>query len=209
MINMKRILFICSLLICSSITKAETSALETFDANLYGWLEFVKNDGSAIIKDGVMKLEGKVDLSSFFTPSSNIITSCYAPINPRENFIYKCDAIAKRINDAGYFGLIFDYMDDYNYSVFFIGKGDKNAEVIYNRVVDGELVGMRSADLKLKQKRKAEFHFEIRALHDKVVFNCNEMQVMEIRYCPIRCSGIGFCVRGKQSVDFDNVVFIQ
>ena len=207
---MKRIIIICSLLICAAVANAQN--VETFDSNTFGWIESVQKDGSAIIVEGVMRLEGKNaldDIWSLKAGSSQIITSCYAPFDPQKNFTFKCDAVAKKINDKGFFGLIFDYMDDYNYSAFYILKGDKNAKVIYHRLKDGKIVGCRSADLKLMEKKNAAFAFELRSSFDRVEFYCNDMKAMEVRYNPVQYCGVGFGVFGQQSVDFDNVQFIQ
>lgn len=207
---MKRIIIICSLLICAAAVNAQN--VETFDSNKFGWLESVEKDGSAIITEGVMRLEGKNALDDIYIVKSDysqVVTSCYAPFDPQKNFTFKCDAIAKKINDKGYFGLIFDYMDNYNYSAFYILKGDKNAKVMYNRVKDNEIIGYRFADLKLNQKKNAAFAFELRSSFDRVEFYCNDMMAMEVRYNPIQYCGIGFAVFGQQTIDFDNVQFIQ
>ena len=207
---MKRIIIICSLLICAAVANAQN--VETFDSNTFGWIESVEKDGSAIIVEGVMRLEGKNALDDIWNlkaGSSQIITSCYAPFDPQKNFTFKCDAVAKKINDKGFFGLIFDYMDDYNYSAFYIFKGDKNAMVLYQRVKDNEIIGQRLSDLKLKEKKNAAFAFELRSSFDRVEFYCNDMKAMEVRYNPVQYCGVGFGVFGQQSVDFDNVQFIQ
>ena len=207
---MKRIIIICSLLICTAAVNAQN--VETFDSNKFGWLESVEKDGSAIITEGVMRLEGKNALDDVWNlkaGESHVMTSCYAPYDPQKNFTFKCDAVAKKINDKGYFGLVFDYMDNYNYSVFYIFKGDKNAMVLYHRVEKGEIIGERLVDLKLKQKKNAEFAFELKSSFDRVEFYCNDMKAMEVRYNPITYCGIGFAVFGQQTVDFDNVQFIQ
>ena len=207
---MKRIIIIDSLLICAAAVNAQN--VETFDSNKFGWLESVEKDGSAIITEGVMRLEGKNaldDVWSLKAGESQVMTSCYAPFDPQKNFTFKCDAVAKKINDKGYFGLVFDYIDNYNYSVFYIFKGDKNAMVLYHRVKGGEIIGERLADLKLKQKKNAEFAFELKSSFDRVEFYCNDMKAMEVRYNPIKYCGIGFAVFGQQTVDFDNVQFIQ
>ena len=210
---MKKIIAICTLLICIATTHAQN--IETFDSNKYGWIETVKKNGSAIITEGVMRLECNVTLADLInqTPLSErtMQTSCYAPFDPKQNFTFKCTAIAKKVNTNGSFGLIFNYMDDYNYSAFYIGRLplQKNAVVIYQRVVDNEIVGQRISDLKLNSKKNVEFKFELRSMFDRLEFYGNEMKIMEVRYNPIEYSGIGFGVYGEQTVDFDNVEFIQ
>ena len=209
---MKKNIAICMLFMSVAIAHAQN--IETFDSNRFGWVEAVYKDKSAVITEGVMRLECKQTLASLLslTPSERMIqTSCYAPFDPKLNFTFKCTAVAKKVNAEGFFGLIFNYMDDYNYSAFYIGREplQKNAVVIYDRVVDNKIVGRRVSELKLTSKKNAEFDFELKSSFDRLEFHCNEMKVMEIRYNPIQYSGIGFGVYGQQTVDFDNVEFIQ
>ena len=206
---MKRILFICTLLLCTTAMQAQIT--DTFDNNKFGWQEFSQKSGSAIIEDGVLKLIGKNPIEDLLTikPASIITSSCYGPIDPRSNFEIKCTAIAKKINDKGYFGIIFDYKDDSNYSAFFICKGEKNARVVYQKIEKNEIAGQRSSEMKLSSKRKAEFDFSIKSTFNDIKFICNDMTVMEIRHHSPQYSGFGFLVIGQQEVDFDNVEFIQ
>ena len=206
---MKKYLFIIALLACSVAANAQI--VETFDSNKFGWQEFSQKDGSALIMDGVLKLKGKNPLEDIWSVKehSDVQSTCYAPIDPQKNFEIKSTAIAKKINDKGFFGVIFDYKDDGNYSAFYISEGDKNAIVLYQRLYERRIVGRRFTELKLQTKRKAEFDFSIKSTYDDIQFFCNGMKVMEVRHQLPQFTGFGFAVIGQQEVDFDNVEFIQ
>jgi hypothetical protein len=206
---MKKIVVICLLLV--SVTVAKAQFVETFDSNKFGWQEYVTKTGGAIITEGVMRLENKSALAGILNPGSEVVTSCYPPFDPQKNFIFKCDAKMKRLDFGSYFGIIFDYMDDYNYSVFYITKSlsANAATVVYKRVVENRIVGYRYSDIKLTQKKNLEFNFELKSMFDKLEFYCNNMKAMEIRYNPVKHCGIGFSIAGALVVDFDNVSFVQ
>ena len=207
---MKKIIAICLLLVCA--TTASAQFVETFDSNKFGWQEYVTKNGGAMITEGVMRLENKMSILGLVDPNSATVTSCYAPFDPRKNFTFKCDASTKKLNVGPYFGIIFDYVDNYNYSVFYISKSlfdANNATVLYQRVVENRVVGQRMADLKLTQKKNLEFHFELKSMFDRIEFYCNDMKAMEVRYNPITHCGRGFGVFGPMTVDFDNVSFEQ
>lgn len=206
---MRKYLLIVALLSVSMMASAQVS--DTFDTNKYGWQEYAQKDGSALIVDGVMRLVGNNPLENAWTISSRSViqSTCYAPIDPQKNFEIKSTAIVKKISNKGFFGVVFDYKDDGNYSCFYIQKGDKNAIVMYERVYETRVVGRRYTELKLPAKRKAEFDFKIKSNYNDIQFICNDMTVMEVRHQQPQFTGFGFIVIGQQEVDFDNVEFIQ
>lgn len=207
---MKKMIVLMSLLICTTSIPAQM--VEDFESNTWGWSESVQKDGQAIITEGVMMLVGKNEIDdewSYKRGTSTVLTSCYAPFDPTRDFTYKCVAKAKAINNKGYFGLIFNYKDDLNYSAFYILKGDKNARVVYENVEGGELIGRRIEDLKLYKKKNVEFNFEIKNTYDKTEFYCDNVKAMEVKYKQVESSGIGMIVIGKQTLEFDSVEIIQ
>ena len=205
---MKKFILLTVLLVSTATLNAQYKIHDTFDDNKFAWTEIVTKDTKALIEEGVMRLQGKNDLESKKT--SVAMTSCYAPLDPTKNFTIKCKSNVRKLNSDGYFGIIIDYMDDYNYSAFYLEKGDKNNAIVsYERVVDGELVGSRKSDLKLQAKKDINIEFEIRSLLDKLQFYCNGMQTIEIRYNPIKYTGMGFIVFGDIQVDFDDLEIIQ
>ncbi len=182
-----------------AMTQLKAQIIDTFDSNMLGWTEVVGKEGSAIITEGVMRLDSKI----------SALTSTYAPIDPTKNFEMKATAVVKKFNYDGHFGLIVDYKDDYNYSCFCIQKKDKDAVVIYERWQDHVVVGRRMADFKIEGKKNVQFDFLLKSRFDELELVINNMSVIKIKYSPIRHSGIGFVAFNEQTIDFDNLEFIQ
>ena len=206
---MRKYLLIMVLLAGSMMANAQI--VETFDSNKFGWQEYSQKDGSALVIDGILRIKGNNPIENAWSLSSRsvILSTCYAPIDPQKNFEIKSTALAKKISDKGFFGVIFDYKDDGNYSSFYIQKGDKNAIVIYEREYENRVVGRRYTELKLPSKRNAEFDFILKSSYNDIQFICNDMKVMEVRHQHPQFTGFGFIVIGQQEVEFDNVEFIQ
>lgn len=205
---MKKIILLSVLLVSSMTLYAQNKMQDTFDDNKLGWTETVTKDTKALIEEGVMRLQGKNAIGD--KKESIAITSCYIPIDPTANFTIKCRGKVKKLNSNGYFGILIDYMDDYNYSAFYIMKGEQNNGVVmYNRVINGELVGKRVSDVKFHAKKDITMEFEIKSLYEKLEFKCNGMQVVEIRYNPIKYAGMGFAVFGDIQIDFDDLEILQ
>ncbi len=186
---------------------------DSFDSNVMGWTEISSKEGEAVIKEGVMHLEGKNSGSGLSEalwgvpskPASQIITSCYAPFDVKKNFELSCKATVKKINENNMVGILFDYYDDYNFRAFVID----DEVAYYFSYTEGDLTGFKSNLLKLKDKKKADIEFRIKSTYNKIEFIVNNMQALEIRYAELISSGIGLYVRGAQVADFDNFEVIQ
>lgn len=182
---------------------------EDFESNSLGWTEISGKTGEAIIKDGVMHIEGKNKGGSTiwgaYKAPSFIETHCYPGIDATKNFTIKCDAIAKRINDNGAFGIILDYFDNGNFVAFIVDKDKAYLQRYYNN----NLIGMIENDLKIKDKKNTKLKFEIKSTYKKLEFFINDMLAIEARHIDITSNGFGFYVFGEQIVDFDNLEFMQ
>ncbi len=200
------------------MTAAAVSAqtyVDTFDSNELGWTELTGDEGEAIIKSGVMHVEGKnKGGESLFTAltgiggykePSYIETHCYAPVDVTKDFEISCDAYVKKVDDSNTFGIIIDYLDEGNFVFFSISEGRAS---MY-RYKDFELVGRMRNDIKLKSQRRAEVKLALKCTFNKIEFFVNDMKALECRYLPLMSNGIGFYVYGKQTVEFDNLTIRQ
>ncbi len=181
-----------------AVITANAQIVDTFDTNEYGWTETSADDGEALIMDGKMHVEGK-------NSESRISTHCYAPLDIENDFEIKCDAFVKSVSEKNEFGLIVNYRDDYNFIVFRVTEG----AALYERFVDGKLVGRFGNTIKLKSQKKTELKLGLKSTFNKLEFYVNDMKALELRYFPLETTGVGFYVYGKQSIDFDNLEFIQ
>lgn len=204
---MKKVFLIMAMAAGLSLSANAQSFKDTFDSNSLGWTEISGSDGEAVIKEGVLHLEGKKNGTNFYiyTPGSQIISSCYAPFDPKANFEIKCKAIVKKINEKNPIGMMVNYIDDYNFMAFTF---DEN-KVYYRELYEGNLVGYKENLLNLKGKRNAEVNISIRSTENKIEFFINNMRALELRYKPIMTTGIGFYVYGAQVADFDDLEIIQ
>lgn len=186
----------------TALTINAQSFKDTFDSNILGWTEISLKKGEAVIRDGVMHMESKED-------NKFIETHCYSNLDVTKNFEIKCDAIAKKISDDGDFGIILDYLDDGNFLAFTIFVDDKNYYASIRRYYNGDLVGKITNKIKISEKRNATLSFSLKSTYQKLQFYVNDMLAVERRYISLTSNGFGFFVFGKQTVDFDNVEFIQ
>ena len=197
---MKKLLV--AILALTALTINAQTFKDTFDSNSMGWTEISLKKGEAIIRDGVMHMAIKEE-------GQKVETHCFSTLDVSKNFEIKCDAIAKKISDDGIFGIILDYIDDGNYTAFVIYVYDKNYYASMQRYKEDRYIGGFSRQIKITEKRNAELNFSIKSTYQKLEFYVNDMKALEARFIPLTSNGFGFFVKGKQTVDFDNVEFIQ
>lgn len=169
---------------------------ETFDDNTMGWTEEVSSKGEALVKDGVLHLVSK---------GTEMMSSCYTNLDVKKNFEIKCNVNVKKIDAGNPIGIIFNYLDDYNYCLF----GIDEEMAYYKEYRDSKLVGYRRNSLKLQGKRKVELNFAIKSTYNRVQFEVNNMTAIELRFKPLISNGVGFYIVGNQTADFDNLEIIQ
>lgn len=192
---MKRFTNCLIALAISSLASAQV--MDDFETNKLGWNEFSSKTAQATITKGVMHLESKGDRDA--------ITYAYAPIDVTNNFEINIDALVKKVDDESCFGLIIDYLDDYNYTAFIVSEG--NAK--FMKVKEDKIVGQISSDIKLKEQKKASVKLTVKSSYQKVEFFVNGMKALERRFLPMESNGIGLFVAGKQKIDFDNLEIKQ
>jgi hypothetical protein len=194
--------FLVAILALTALTINAQTFKDTFDSNSMGWTETSLKKGEAVIKDGVLHMESK-------EAGQQLEIHCFSTLDVTKNFEIKCDAIAKKISDDGSFGVILDYVDDGNYIAFVIYVNDKDYYAAMLRYKENRYIGGFSKRIKITQKRNSELAFSIKSTYQKLQFYINDMMALEARFIPLTSNGFGFFVKGKQTVDFDNVEFIQ
>lgn len=196
----KTLLFIAAM---AATVLANAQFKDDFESNKMGWSEFVAKDGEATIKEGKLHLIGKKDISNDNT--SFIPTYCYAPFDFNKNFSIKAKVFAKKIDDENNFGIMFNYIDEYNFCAFIITED----YVYFRRVKEGRLVGFNRNGAKTKNLKKSDVNLEIKSTFNKVEFYINNVKVIEQKYIPMESTGIGFYVLGKGVADFDDLEITQ
>lgn len=201
-----RKLIIALLLLGTTAVNAQT-VKETFDSNTLGWTEISEDSGEAVIKDGIMHLEGNGSWGTSrwgFSQPIKIETHCYASLDVSKNFDIKFDAVAGRTK-KGYIGVMLDYIDSGNFIAFVF---DSNSAFLL-RYREGKLIGSIPNYFKMADKKDTKLSVLIKSTYQKLQFYINNMLAIEARYLPLTSNGFGFFVWGIQQVDFDNVEFIQ
>ncbi len=210
---MKKVFILVAVVMIATVAQAQQK--DTFDDNIWGWTEISGDDGEALIKSGVMHIEGKKSGGkSFFSAMTGIggtkepsfiETHCYAPFDVTRDFEISCNASVKKITDSNIFGIIIDYMDEGNFVVFSLCEGQATCV----RYKDFNIVGRIRQDVKLNKQKNADVKLAVKSTLNKVEFYVNDMKALEVRYLELISNGIGFYVFGKQTVDFDDVEIIQ
>lgn len=170
---------------------------DDFETNKLGWTEYSGDRSEAIISEGFMHLVSKNDDEAF--------TVCYPALDVTRNFEIKCDVLAKKIDDEKTFGLVIDYLDNYNYTVFLVTEG----MAYFKNVRENRVIGRSYAPIKLKEQKKATVELKIKSSYQKVEFYVNGMKALERRFLHMESNGIGFLAGGKQKIDFDNFEIVQ
>jgi len=171
---------------------------DDFESNRLGWNEVAYKNRSAIIQNGKMHLESKSD-------TATVLITAYAPVDPDLDFEMKCDAAVSKIEDGKYFGMVLDYKDDMNYTRFLLTADRVMAE----RYVEGRKTGSRHDNLKkFKSPKGATAVLAVRKKGDSMSLYVNDVKTIEVPW-PATNRGFGFCLIGKQAIDFDNLEIIQ
>ena len=134
-----------------------------------------------------------------------MISSCYPGIDVSKNFEVRAKIVAKTVNEKDSFGVIFNYLDDYNYNVLVI---DRKTAVLL-RIEKNEIIGYRVTDLKATSRRNAEYNLKIKSTYQDLEFYNNDVQVLRVRHLPMQYSGFGIYINGLQTIDVEEVEFIQ
>lgn len=193
---------IIALMAVLSFATAKAQVLDDFESNNFGWTESVGSNYEAIIKEGHLHLKGK---------SKPGISACYAPFDLSRPFELRCEAFVKSLTGSKNFGILIDYEDDDNYILFSITNENINVKYIK----EGKEAGHRTADLKIKSKKKTGMDFRLEYTLQKIVLYVNDVRAIEYqrRLEPgqfmLGTTGIGFYVDEDTEVDFDNLEIRQ
>ena len=201
----KTLLFIAAM---AATVLANAQFKDDFESNKMGWSEFIAKDGEATIKEGKLHLIGKKEISSNISSNdkpSFSSTYCYAPFDFNKNFSIKAKVFAKKIDDENNFGIMFNYIDEYNFCAFSITED----YVKFYRYKEGRLVGFNRNGAKTKNLKKNDVNLEIKSTFNKVEFYINNVKVIQQKYVPMESTGIGFYVLGKGVADFDDLEITQ
>jgi len=189
----------CILLIitASSVALAQNIIWQDdFNGN-QNWSEFeYKKQGSAFVKDGVLTIKCE--------ENNSFISKCRTNLNGSRSFSIQVDALSKSgLKEDVFFGLVVNYLDRKNYTVFAIEKG-----FAYFVECKNGLVVREDYDL-IKNTKAKSFTLELRKNGNRVVFVVNGEETLDLDQVDVFTSTIGLYVKGKAEVAFDNMIIKQ
>lgn len=195
---MKKIILLCFLsLAANTLVKAQNIIWQDdFNGN-NNWSEFeYKKQGSAFVKDGVLTIKCEED--------NTFISKCRTNLNGNRDFSIHVEAVSKSgLKEDMFFGLVVNYLDRKNYTVFAIEKGFAYFIECKNGIVVRE-----DYDL-IKNTKAKSFTLELRKTGNNVVFVVNGEETLDLDQVEIMTNIVGLYVKGKAEVAFDNLIIKQ
>lgn len=193
---MKKIFVSMMLVIASSVLFGQVSIKETFETNKYQWDEYFEKNCSSSIENGYLLLSNKVK-DTFITAVGDM------PINKERNFKAKFD-ITSKVSDDFWFGIVYNYEDESNYSCFLVKE--KRYKII-NRT-NGVSSTSRQGGIILKAGKERNIEFLIEKKGTRLIFNVDNMEVISISKV-LDFTTFGFYVDGNNSIKVTGVQIDQ
>ena len=152
-------------------------------------------------KRGIITLKSKANKLAAYDAKTHLFTD----MNPAENFEVKCSMDVIGIKKGNMVGMIFDYMDDMNFSVV----GIDCAHAYFQKYSEGKLVGEMICFYTVDKKRSVMWELALKNTDGKLEFIVNDAVLFELRHREITSSGVGFYTYGKQSAKFHDLTILQ
>ncbi|GHV34209.1 hypothetical protein FACS1894178_1280 [Bacteroidia bacterium] len=106
---------------------------ETFDSNKFRWEEFFEKERSVSIQDGYLVLQNKEKESEVRTGAELPIileNDNWGNLIIKNNFKITFKLLVPKLNDEYWFGILYNYEDENNYSSFLV---QEKKYKIYNK----------------------------------------------------------------------------
>jgi hypothetical protein len=193
---MKKIIILLACVLTSVLVHAQV-VKETFDNNKFQWDEFYEKDYSGGIQDGYFVLQNR-------QKEVPIRSVTELPINVNNNFKITFKFLIPKLNDEYYFGIIFNYEDENNYSNFLVSE--KRYKML-NRV-NGTSSISRKNSIILKSGKNKEVTIELEKKGPKLIFRVDNMEAVSITK-KLNFHAFGFQVEDANTIKVDEVVIEQ
>lgn len=188
----------------------KVTMVDTFDEGKFQWEEYYEENQTASIMDGYLLLENKTNAIkgqsgfgvSVATPSAIVATEL--PIEIARNFKIDIKFLIPKLSKDKFFGFVFDYQDENNYSKFVVAE---NKFVIYN-VANGIQSRVHGSQIILKSGKDKEVNFEVIKKGPKLHFTVDKMEVFSYTRNLTNAS-FGFIVEGAHKIMIDEISIEQ
>lgn len=186
---MKRILFLMCLVAAIGANAQEKMIIkETFENNRLRWDEFFEKDCSCNLGNGYLELQNKKD-------GWTVWNSTELPVSPDANFKITSRILVPKLNDTYFFGILFNYEDENNYSSFMVSEKRFR---LYNKT-NGTNSLSRHNSIILNSGRNKEVVIEMEKRGDKLTFCVDGMEALKMTK-RINYSTFGFIVNGANTI---------
>ena len=195
---MKSIIFTVCIFICAFANAQDKIIVkEDFENNKFQWEEFFEKEYSGNIQDGYYILQNK-------KKDYPVHSVTELPINIDENFKITFKLLVPKLNDEYYFGIIFNYEDENNYSNFLVSEKKFK---IWNRV-NGTNSLSRQNSIILKSGKNREVVIEMEKKGDKLIFRVDNMDAVSITK-KLNFNTFGFQVENANTIKVDEIIIEQ
>ena len=195
---MKSIIFTVCIFICAFANAQDKIIVkEDFENNKFQWEEFFEKEYSGNIQDGYYVLQNKK--KDYLVRSVTEL-----PINVDKNFKITFKLLVPQLNDEYYFGIIFNYEDENNYSSFLVSEKKFK---IWNRVNGTNSLSRRNSII-LKSGKNREVIIEMEKKGNKLTFRVDNMDAVSITK-KLNFNAFGFQVENANTIKVDEVIIEQ
>ena len=195
---MRQIVFLICVLATTLVHAQEKIVVkETFESNKFRWDEFFEKEYSGSVQDRCYVLQNKKD-------GYYVQTVTELPINVENNFKVTFKFLIPKLDDKYYFGIIFNYEDENNYSNFLVSE--KKFKIL-NRV-NGVNSVSRQGGIILKSGKNKEVVIEIQKKGKKLFFSVDNMEAVDITK-KLDFSAFGFRVEDANTIKVTEVLIEQ
>lgn len=170
---------------------------ENFENNRLQWDEFYEKESTGSIQNGYYILENKQS-------DSYALSITELPVNIESNFKLTFKFLVPKVNENYYFGIVFDYEDENNYSNFLVSERKFR---IWNKK-EGKSSLLRKNSLILKAGKNKEVIIEMEKKGPKLIFSVDNMEAITFTK-ELHFSSFGFQVEGSNSIKISEVVIEQ
>jgi len=195
---MKKIFFMICVLTSTFVNAQEQIVVkETFESNKFRWDEFFEKEYSGCILEGSYVLQNKKN-GSFAQSVTEL------PINIDDNFKITFKFLIPKLDDNYYFGIIFNYEDENNYSNFLVSE--KKFKIL-NKVNEVYSVS-RQGGIILKSGKNKEVIIVIEKKGKRLIFDVDNMEVVTITK-KLDFNAFGFQVENANTIKVTEVLIEQ
>ena len=195
---MRKMIFLICVLATTLVHAQEKIVVkETFESNKFRWDEFFEKEYSGSIQDGCYVLQNKKD-------GYYVQTVTELPINVDNNFKVTFKFLIPKLDDKYYFGIIFNYEDENNYSNFLVSEKKFK---ISNRIKGVNSVS-RQGGIILQSGKNKEVTIEIQKKGKKLLFSVDNVEAVDITK-KLDFSAFGFQVENANTIKVTEVLIEQ